>query len=350
MTQPLVSVVIPCFNLGAYIDETIQSVLAQTVDDVEILVVDDGSTDPETTRVLDAAQWPRTRIFRTPNHGLARARNFLISQARGEFLCALDADDKLHPEYLERTLAAFAADPGLTFVSTRLQMFGAESRIMPDELRCDLPTLLVDCPIFSAALTRRAAVTRIGGYDEGLLEGDEDWDLWITLLEAGCRGIILPDVLFFYRRRPGSMCVTCSTGETHLNLVRYLVRKHLASYRAHLPHVLLTKRSELHRERMRVAALVRETDEALQPTIARRRAELARLRQILHAHETAHAERAAESAAADRRGGEFAALRLECDRARDEVAALHASVSWRLTSPLRRTYDFVGRILGRSLQ
>src|SRR5262245_47528368 len=114
--RPLVSVVIPCFNLGAYLDETVQSVLTQTVSDFEILIVDDGSTDAVTRDLLAGGRWPRAQVFRTENRGLARARNFLLGHARGEFICALDADDKLHPRYLESALSAFEQDPGLTFV------------------------------------------------------------------------------------------------------------------------------------------------------------------------------------------------------------------------------------------
>src|SRR5215470_13852858 len=104
---PLVSVVIPCYNHGRYIGEAIESVLAQTMQDFEILVVDDGSTDPETTELFSAPPWPRTSVFRIANGGVGPARNFLIARARGEFVCALDADDKLHSEYFARTLAAF---------------------------------------------------------------------------------------------------------------------------------------------------------------------------------------------------------------------------------------------------
>ena len=132
--SPLISVIIPCYNLGAYIDETIQSVVAQTVQDFEILVVDDGSTDVHTANLLASASWPRTQVFRTPNGGVARARNTLIQRSSARFLCALDADDKLHPQYFEKALAAFEVAPDLTFVSTRLQMFGEQALVFPENL------------------------------------------------------------------------------------------------------------------------------------------------------------------------------------------------------------------------
>ena len=337
---PLISVIIPCYNLGAYIEETVQSVLAQTIQDFEILVVDDGSTDADTVNLLASATWPRTQIFRTPNGGLARARNTLIQRSKGRFLCALDADDKLHPQYFEKALAAFDAAPDLTFVSTRLQMFGNQSLVSPTTLECDLPTLLSDCPIFPAALVRRAAVAAVGGYDEGMpAQGDEDWDLWISLLERGHRGIILPDILFYYRRRPGSLCDTCTTGETHLRLVEYLTRKHEQSFHAHLEEALLWKDRRLQEQRRTSWQVQQEIDEHLRPSIARRRAELSKLREAL---EHAGSREGLASKAS------LTTLRAEYDRAVKEIGDLRASKSWKMTAPLRAVYSALQGLRGRT--
>ncbi len=243
---PRVSVVIPCYNLGAYVTEAVDSVLAQTYQDFEILIVDDGSTDPATISVLDALDRPKTTVFRTPNRGLAAARNFLVGHARGEYLCALDADDRLHPEYLTRTLAVLERDASIGFVSTRMQMFGAETREWPDDTRCDLETLLCHDPVHCAALVRRSAVLAAGGYDERMAhQGNEDWDLWIGIAESGLSGVILDEVLFFYRRREGSMSDDCTRGDAHLDSVEHIVRKHEGSYRAHLPAVTRWKDASL---------------------------------------------------------------------------------------------------------
>ncbi len=112
-------------------------------------------------------------------------------------------------------------------------------------------------------------------------QGDEDWDFWITLLERGHRGIILPDILFYYRRRPGSLCDTCTTGETHLRLVEYLTRKHEQSFHAHLEEALLWKDRRLQEQRRTSWQVQQEIDEHLRPSIARRRAELSKLREAL---------------------------------------------------------------------
>ncbi len=323
MNTPRVSVVIPCRNLGVYLDEAIQSLLAQTVQDFEILVVDDGSDDEATTAVFARAAWPKTTVHRTLHQGLARARNFLIDRARGEFICALDADDRLHPQFLERTLGAFDRDPSLTFVSTRLRMFGDEERVWPDRADCGIGALLVDDTVITAALVRRAAVQAVGGYDEGMpAQGDEDWDLWISLVENGGKGTILPDVLFFYRRRRGSMCDQCTAGQTHLDLIAYIARKHVGQYRAHAAEVLLAKDrtlDRLARDRERLQDHVR----FLEGSISQRRAPDARPQ--------------SPASAAD----DTAELRAEYERSRAEVAALRSSWSWRITSPLRRAYDWL---------
>jgi glycosyltransferase involved in cell wall biosynthesis len=335
--RPLVSVIIPCYNLGPYIDEAIQSVLSQTVQDVEILVVDDGSTDPATTDLLRSSHWPQTRIFFTANRGLAAARNFLVEQAAGEFLCALDADDKLHPEYLARTLDALRRDRSLTFVSSRFRMFGDDDRVLPQDLTCDLPTLLCDDPVFCAALVRRADVRAVGGYDDQMpAQGDEDWDLWIRLLERGGTGLILPDILFFYRRRRGSMCDSCTERETHLQLIDYLITKHRDSYRRHLPQVLLNKDRQL-------ARLQRATEEAGNGGGVSDDILLEQLRTTLVALE--NKRRSAQLA--NNTDSQLAALRESYEHSRAEVAALRASLSWRMTAPFRAAFDLLFSKVGR---
>src|SRR5262249_28675757 len=147
---PAVSVIIPCYNLGAYLDEAVESVLAQTCRDFEIIVVDDGSTEPQTRAVVDAYDRPGTRVIRAEHAGLAAARNTGIATARGNYLCALDADDRLDPTFLEKTARVLDADPSVTFVSSWLRAFGDEEWEWKPE-RCDLPTLLSENTVLTAA-------------------------------------------------------------------------------------------------------------------------------------------------------------------------------------------------------
>src|SRR5262245_63306392 len=122
--SPKISVIVPCYNLGEYLSEAVDSVLAQSRQDFEVIVVDDGSTDPATIEILSSFSRPKTRVLRAPHAGLAAARNRGIASSSGEYLCALDADDRLAPAFLEKTSAVLDADPSATFVSTWLRTFG----------------------------------------------------------------------------------------------------------------------------------------------------------------------------------------------------------------------------------
>ena len=334
---PAVSVIVTCYDLGRYLGEAVESVLAQTYGDFEIVVVDDGSTDPETCAVLAAFDRPRTRVIRAAHAGLAAARNLGIANSRGAYLCALDADDRLEPTYLEKTTRALDADPSVTFVSAWLRAFGEESWEWTPN-RCDLPTLLWEDTVLTAALVRREAVVAAGCYDAAMpVQGDEDWDLWLTLVERGHRGVILPEVLFEYRRRAGSMSTICWHGPGHLPLARYRLDKHRQTYEAHLEAVLLHQDAE-------TAALLRHNDAVerylaseVEPGLAWRRQELAVLRARLAAIAPAPDAASAASVPAATPTQELeAALRI----ASAEVAALRASMSWRVTGPLRAAYGW----------
>ncbi|HTO11121.1 MAG TPA: glycosyltransferase [Candidatus Binatia bacterium] len=330
---PRVSVVVPCYDLGRYLDEAIDSVLSQTYQDVEILVIDDGSRDPATVALLDDYRRPRTRVLRTPNRGLAAARNLGVAEARGVYLCALDADDRLAPTFLERAVALLDADPALAFVSSWLETFGDETWLWRQDA-CDLVTLLGEDTVHTAAVVRRAIVQEVGGYATDMgVAGYEDWDLWLSIVERGHRGTIIPEVLFHYRRRAGSMSSICGEPANHGRLVGYLIDKHGASYQAHLLPLLERKDRELAGYLRQNWRSERVIEEELEPMVAAARTELTRLRDKLAARDAADAERRAlETALAD---------------ARREAAALRASWSWRLSAPARAALRALQRLTRR---
>ena len=228
LPDPRVTVVIPCFQQGAWVEEALASVFNQTFDSWEIVIVDDGSTDPVTVRVLDeVALWPRVRLVRQPNAGLAAARNAGIAIARGEYVVPLDADDQLEPEFLEAMLGALLAAPGAAFAHCWARLFGDVDAVWVP--RPDNPYWQrLGNGIAGCVLLRRKAWEAVGGYDATMQRGHEDWELWLRLEASGWSRTRVDRPLFRYRKRPGSMSVFSEAGfESGLAEIR---QRHPALY------------------------------------------------------------------------------------------------------------------------
>jgi glycosyltransferase involved in cell wall biosynthesis len=328
--SPRISVLMPCFNHGQFIDEAIASVLAQTIQDFEIVVVDDGSTDANTRETLSRLNSPRTTVLTTANRGLPAARNWAAQHASGECFCALDADDKLAPTWFEAALRVLDAHPEVAFVSHWLETFGDERWTWTPE-RCDLPSLLARNAVNGAALLRRDAFVAVGGYDESMREGCEDWDLWLRLLEGGWKGAIVPEVLFYYRRRADSMSRVMLDAQAYRRPLEALVRKHETSYRTHLTDVLVAQEAEVLHLSREIADLERDCVSTLEPSLRRAREDL-----------DAIGRKASHVRAVQSQRDEHTQLAWKAAELERQVAELRASWSWRITAPLRRLYALLG--------
>jgi len=369
---PKVSVVVTCYNLGRYLDEALASVGAQTLRDFEILVVDDGSNDSDTLATLDRLAASGTRVSHTENRGLPAARNHGVSLTTGDFICCLDADDRLHPTWFELAARCFAGDPELAFVSHWLHAFGDEEwDWTPTD--CGFPTLLDHNTVNGAALVRREVWLAVGGQDETLRQGCEDWDFWITLVERGHRGAIVPEVLFDYRRRADSMSRGFD-GVMHLALYSDLMARHPATFAAHVPYLWHQRQADLARVRDENARLeyewrswleARRRDReaqaaALEPLqsavieadflrgrLSRAEVELSRAQAGLSQAEAglsqAEAGLSRVQAALEEEARRVEARTAELTAARQDASDLRASWSWRLTRPLRQ---IVGALRG----
>lgn len=234
------SIVITCYNLGAFLQEALDSALAQTHRDFEVLLVDDGSTDPATVALLDRLPpHPRLRVLRTANQGVARARNYGIGLARGGFILPLDADDRIHPEYLERAVELLLARPAVGFVGCHFRTFGErETEHRPAAYR--LPDLLIENSAPVASVFRRECWERSGGYCPEL-NSIEDWDQWIAFLELGYEGAVLPEIYFEYRVRPGSNLSLVRDPDIYERRMRLLYERHQGLYDRYVREVLLGK-------------------------------------------------------------------------------------------------------------
>ena len=127
--KPLVSVIIPCYNYGRFLREAVESVVAQTFQRFEILVINDGSTDELTRRVLDELCYAKTRVIHQKNQGLAETRNNGAVLATGKYICYLDADDSIEPTYLEKALSVLESDESLGSCFSWVQCFAERQSI-----------------------------------------------------------------------------------------------------------------------------------------------------------------------------------------------------------------------------
>lgn len=189
MNSPLVTVIIPFSNYEQYLDAATRSVLRQTYTPVEIILVDDGSTDRSTARAQ--AYVPPARYLRRENGGAGAARNTGIEHASGEFLAFCDVDDVWLPTKLERQMTAVLQDPAIDVVFTRVTEFWASGEGDPPRraTRRDFPGALP-----SALLVRRAAFHRVGPFAERLRVAE--WADWYTRMrDTGLREAWLPEVL-----------------------------------------------------------------------------------------------------------------------------------------------------------
>jgi len=239
----MVSVVVPCYNQGQYLDEAVESVLNQSFQDFEIIIVDDGSSDPETIEILDSYNRPKTSLIRTTNQGLASARNRGISESAGEYILPLDSDDKIGSSYLEKAVSILEANDRVGIVYCKAELFG--DAFGPWNLPpYRFPDILLGNQIFCSAFFRRTDWVKVNGYNP--FGGWEDFDFWLSLIELGREVLCLPDTLFFYRKRAGSMIARMSR-ELQVRGFAQLFRNHPKLYMDNIA-ALVNERPDLWSE------------------------------------------------------------------------------------------------------
>ncbi len=223
-SSPVVSIIVPAYGLAHLVGETLDSIVAQTYDAWEAIVVDDGAPDDVEGALTRFSSEPRIRLLKTDNGGLSTARNRAIAVASGRYIALLDGDDLYEPTYLARMTAAIESDPSLGFVTCDAFYFGESrvgrrfsqhiSQIDPISLE---RLLRREFNVFITSLIRRDAIDAVGGFDPALRSA-EDFDLWIRLMERGWHAAYVNAPLSRYRRRAGSLSSQTA------NLLRYVAQ------------------------------------------------------------------------------------------------------------------------------
>lgn len=195
-----VAVVIPCFNDGATVGEAVASVIDDNP--AEIVIVNDGSTDPATHAALNAIASPHVRVIEQQNAGVSAARMRGVDATTSPYVLALDADDRLAPGALRRMLAALEDDADLALVWGDIEQFGSSGyRLYPKARTLDPWRITFVNELVASTLIRRAALISAGGWQLGGLF--EDWDLWMAMAERGMRGRHVGGVTLLYRADTG---------------------------------------------------------------------------------------------------------------------------------------------------
>lgn len=206
---PAVSVVTPFYNTGPVFHETARCVLGQSLQNFEWVIVNDGSTDPESLRVLGeyragalAPEWQgRVRVIdHRVNHGLPAARNTGFRAARAELVYQIDSDDLIEPTTLEKSAWYLASYPRAAFVGSWSVGFGAKRYLWTKGFH-DGPAFLDNNLVTATSMIRRSTHDAIGGCDETIRGGMEDWDYWVRAASCGLWGGTIPEYLDWYRRR-----------------------------------------------------------------------------------------------------------------------------------------------------
>ena len=198
----MVSVVIPSYLQGHYLEECISSVIAQSYKYWEIIIVNDGSSD-ETTSIakllIKKYGAYKIRLVDKINSGVCDARNAGIKHSNGHYILCLDADDKIHPELLNKMTHLLDTDNSVGIAYCDWQHFGSSNLTHPSLEFCILHLYSVSNYIPNTSLFRKSAWQSVGGYNRNMTAGLEDWDFWIAMCKKGFLGKRIPEPLYYYR-------------------------------------------------------------------------------------------------------------------------------------------------------
>jgi glycosyltransferase involved in cell wall biosynthesis len=250
MPTPSATVVIPCFNHGRFVRQAVDSALAQKDADIRVVIVEDGSTDGETPAACDACAGERVRVIHQENRGLPAARNRGAAGADTEFFVFLDADDWIEREFVGKLAAAIQADGGAdvshAYCQERLVEKGNGIWKVPE---WDSILMMVTNLHPVTTLVRRERFEEVGGFDETMRNGYEDWDLWLKFVERGWRGVRVAEPLFIWRRHSHTTMIM-NVIRDHESLFAAIRERHRELYARHGAEIIVRSNTIMNRAEM----------------------------------------------------------------------------------------------------
>lgn len=227
MIPPLISIVIPCYNHGIYIDEAIKSVEEYKNNDYEIIIINDGSTDSFTNIRLEELKSKGYNVIFQTNQGLGKTRNNGIKIAKGKYILPLDSDNKIKPEFIIKAIDVLENNSSISIVYSDKHIFGNYNDLIKVG-EFNLSFLLNENYIDACAIFRKKVWNDIGGYDETMILGWEDWDFWLSAIEKDFLFYYIPEPLYYYRVLENSMIRQLISNPNISSLLNYIYKKHIS--------------------------------------------------------------------------------------------------------------------------
>ena len=247
----LVSIIIPCYNQADYLPETLESIIQQTYPDWEAIIVNDGSPDNTEEIALQYTQKDsRFKYYKKENGGLSSARNYGIHRANGKYIIPLDSDDLIAPTFIEKGINFFHSNPEYTLFCCLAQFFGARDGVL-EARYTGYKELLISNSIVCTSMFKKDDCIKIGGYDENNRIGFEDWEFYIRLLYKDQKVYQIPEPLFLYRIRQGTMTASCNQKENKDFIYQYIYRRHLDKYLEYFENpIAILQKNEYYKSKL----------------------------------------------------------------------------------------------------
>ncbi|HEV3460088.1 MAG TPA: glycosyltransferase [Thermoanaerobaculia bacterium] len=321
--SPTISVVIPCFNQFEFLLDAVASVEDSAGAVFELVIVNDGSTDPFTLDVLGRLRAAGHRILDQPHRGVGAARNAGIRATRGRYILPLDADNRIRPSYLRRATELLDAAPEVGVVYGDTALFGKPNGPwrMPE---FNLDEMAVGNRLGACAAFRRTVWEQCGGYDEHIEPGWQDWDYWLSVAATGCQFVHLPEVLLDSRAQSESMSSGLNQPEIRRRNLELIAAKHAAIFQPRLPRLLAERDASWLQAEARAAHL-EQSLEGTRTDLEAARRDLQSTRLDLEAAR-----------------GELQEARSDVVRSREHIEFMLGTRAWRLRSGFQRLRAALG--------
>ncbi|MFV9550618.1 glycosyltransferase family 2 protein [Algibacter sp. PT7-4] len=268
----LVSIIVPCYKQAHFLNESLQSVLNQIYTNWECIIVNDGS--PDNTEEITKTWLNKDNRFKylyKENGGLSSARNAGVKISKGTYILPLDADDILHESYLLKLVPVLEEESSLAIVSTYSKFFKKHISKTFYELKPNGSThknLLYANQLSATSLYRKVCWEQVGGYDESMRKGFEDWEFWLAITKRGWSYKIIEEFLFYYRKSKQSMLVDTIKHHSETNRA-YIFKKHKELYIEDFENCMSVMFFELNRARTKEIKLKNSLEYKLAKLIAK---------------------------------------------------------------------------------